>query len=127
MDPASIFTLIVTVSDLSSRRYGFFQALHDAPEEVREYLDYHHRLEMRNSSRQLMEASAEHRKQLVEVTVEQRKILNAVEEHREILECLREERAILKAVHEQQMILQAAQQTELRLREAEGVSCPTAR
>jgi hypothetical protein len=38
MDPASIFSLIVTVSDLSSRLYGFFKALHDAPEEVREYL-----------------------------------------------------------------------------------------
>jgi hypothetical protein len=87
-------------------------------------VDYRHRLEMRNSSRQLIEASAEHHAQLAEVKVEQRKILNAVEEQRAILECLREERTILKVVHEQQKILQAVQQIELRLREAEGVSCP---
>ena len=85
---------------------------------------YRHRVEMRNSSRQLIEASAEYQKQLVEVKFEQRKVLNAVEEQRKILECLREDRTILKVVHEQQKILQAVQQIELRLREAEGVSCP---
>lgn len=38
MDPVSIFELTCTVLELSQKLYKFFEAIHDAPEEIRGYL-----------------------------------------------------------------------------------------
>ena len=38
MDPGTILELTCSVLELSQKLYKFFKAIHDAPEEIREYL-----------------------------------------------------------------------------------------
>src|SRR5271170_5132936 len=67
-------------------------------------VDYRHRLEMREAS---------HR--LVEMQIEQRKILMAVEDQKRVLESLQEERSIMSLVQEQQKIIQVVQDIQRRM------------
>ena len=71
-------------------------------------VDYHHRLEMRDTG-----------SRVVAMQVEQRKILSTLQDQRRILQSLREERKIMDLVHEQQKILQVVQQIQSAMREAD--------
>ncbi len=68
-------------------------------------VDYRHRSEMREAA---------HR--LVEMQVEQRKILMAVEDQKRVLEGLQEERSIMSLVQEEQKIMQVVQDIQNRMR-----------
>ncbi len=72
---------------------------------VQREVDYRHRSEMREAG---------HR--LVEMQVEQRKILMAVEDQKRVLEGLQEERSIMSLVQEQQKIMQIVQDIQNRMR-----------
>ena len=68
---------------------------------IQREVDYHHRLEMRETS-----------SRIVDMQLEQRKILATVEEQRQILKSMEEERKIMNIVREQQKILQIVQQIQ---------------
>ena len=70
-------------------------------------VDYRHRLEMREAS---------HR--LVDMQVEQRKILKAIEDQKRVLQALQEERSIMSLVQEQQKTVQIVQDIQRRLQQA---------
>ena len=64
-------------------------------------VDYHHRVEQRETS-----------SKVADMQVEQRKILATLEDQRRILKSLQEERRIIGVVQEQQKILQIVQQIQ---------------
>ena len=72
---------------------------------VQREVDYRHRSEMREAA-----------DRLVEMQVEQRKILMAVEDQKRILEALQEERSIMSLVQQQQKIMQVVQDIQNRMR-----------
>lgn len=73
-------------------------------EAVLREVNYRHRSEMRDAS---------HR--LVEMQMEQRKILISVEDQKRLLESLQEERSIMSLVQEQQKIMQVVQDIQRRM------------
>lgn len=64
-------------------------------------VDYQHRLELRETS-----------SRIVDMQIEQRKILTTLEDQKRILRSLQEERRIISVVQEQQKILQIVQQIQ---------------
>ena len=64
-------------------------------------VDYHHRVEQRETS-----------SKVTDMQIEQRKILTTLEDQRRILKSLQEERRIIGVVQEQQKILQIVQQIQ---------------
>jgi hypothetical protein len=73
-------------------------------EAVLREVDYHHRLEMRESSSRLKDMEQD-----------QRKILQGLEDQKQILESMQEERKIMTMVQDQQKILQAVQAIQMRM------------
>lgn len=71
---------------------------------VQREVDYRHRLKMREASNRL-----------VEMQVEQRQILMAVEDQKRMLQGLQEERNIMSLVQEQQKIMQIVQDIHKRM------------
>ncbi len=72
---------------------------------VQREVDYRHRSEMREAGDRLLE-----------MQVEQRKILMAVEDQKRVLQGLQEERSIMSLVQEQQKIMQIVQDIQNRMR-----------
>lgn len=73
-------------------------------------VDYQHRLELRETSSRIMD-----------MQIEQRKILTTLEDQKRILRSLQEERRIISVVQEQQKILQIVQQIQATM-QARGMS-----
>lgn len=71
---------------------------------VQREVDYRHRSEMREAS-----------DRLVDMQVEQRKIVMAVEDQKRVLQGLQEERKIMSLVQEQQKIMQVVQDIQNRM------------
>lgn len=86
--------------DIEKSRSRIRELSHSVQREV----GYRHRLEMRQAS-----------DRLVEIQVEQRKILNAVEDQKRVLQGLQEERSIMNLVQEQQKIIQIVQDIQQQM------------
>lgn len=81
-------------------KYNRFMArIHKISQRILREADYRHRLEMRETS-----------SRIVDMQVEQQKILAKVEDQKRILQSMQEERQIMDVVQKQQRILQVVQQ-----------------
>lgn len=88
-------------SDLQEKVTNSMAEIRKLSQAVLRKADYHHRVEMRETS-----------SRIVDMQVEQRKILTTLEDQRRILRSLQEERNIMNVIQEQRKIFQVVKQIQ---------------